>query len=263
MFRIGLMGLGAIGEQVAAAIAAGVLPEVKIASALVRRPRSEKSAFLVTNDPDAFFEVEVDAFVEGAGHQAVRDHAERALKLADMMVTSVGALTDDALRERLIATAKANGHRLILPSAGIGALDTLSAAAIGGLDEVVMTVRKQPSAWFGTEAEKMVDLNALTAPFTVYEGPVREGARRYPQNVNISAAVALAGAGLDKTHLKIVADPTITTHVIEVRARGAFGSFTFVEDILPTESNPKTGMIVGMAIVKAVRQLSSPLVIGL
>ena len=77
------------------------------------------------------------------------------------------------------------------------------------------------------------------------------------------AAGELAGAGLDKTHLIIVADPTITTHVIEVRARGAFGSFTFVEDILPTESNPKTGMIVGMAVVKAVRQLSSPLVIGL
>jgi aspartate dehydrogenase len=263
MFRIGLMGLGAIGEQVAAAIAAGVLPDVEIASALVRKPREAKSEFLVTNDPEVFFKAKVDAFVEGAGHQAIRDYAERALRQADMLVTSVGALTDDALRERLIATAKAHGHRLILPSAGIGALDTLSGAAIGGLDEVVMTVRKQPSAWLGTEAEGMVDLKTLKAPFTVYEGPVRDGARRYPQNVNISAAVALAGAGLDKTHLKIVADPTITTHVIEVRARGAFGSFTFVEDILPTESNPKTGRIVGMAVVKAVRQLASPLVIGL
>jgi aspartate dehydrogenase len=263
MFRIGLMGLGAIGEQVAAAIEGGVLPDVRIAAALVRRKRDGSSPFLVTNDADAFFAVDVDAVVEGAGHQAVRDHAERALKRSDLLVTSVGALTDDGLRERLIATAKAHGHRLILPSAGIGALDTLSAAAIGGLDEVVMTVRKQPSAWFGTEAEQLVDLNALKEPALVYDGPVRDGARRYPQNVNISAAVALAGAGLDRTHLKIYADPTITTHVIEVRARGAFGSFTFVEDIAPTESNPKTGKIVGMAVVKAVRQLSSPLVIGL
>src|SRR6185436_16840351 len=164
MFRIGLMGLGAIGEQVAEAIASGVLPDVEIAAALVRRQRDGKSPFLVTNDADAFFAVEVDAVVEGAGHQAVRDHAERALKRSDLLVTSVGALTDDALRERLIATAKAHGHRLILPSAGIGALDTLSGAAIGGLDEVVMTVRKQPAAWFGTEAEKLVDLNALTEP---------------------------------------------------------------------------------------------------
>jgi aspartate dehydrogenase len=263
MFRIGLMGLGAIGEQVAAAIASGVLPDVKIVSALVRKPRTEKHDFLVTNDPDAYFKVEVDAYVEGAGHSAVQAHAERALRKADMMITSVGALTDDALRERLISTAKANGHRLILPSAGIGALDILSGAAIGGLDEVVMTVRKQPEAWLGTEAEGMVDLMTLKEPFVAYEGPARDGARRYPRNVNISAAVSLAGAGLDKTHLIIVADPTITTHVIEVRARGAFGSFTFVEDILPTESNPKTGMIVGMAVVKAVRQLSSPLVIGL
>jgi aspartate dehydrogenase len=263
MFRIGLMGLGAIGEQVAEAIAGGALADVEIAAALVRRRRDGTSKFLVTNDADEFFEVKVDAVVEGAGHQAVRDHAERALKRSDLLVTSVGALTDDELRERLIATAKAHGHRLILPSAGIGALDTLSAAAVGGLDEVVMTVRKQPSAWFGTEAEKLVDLHALKEPALVYDGPVRDGARRYPQNVNISAAVALAGAGLDRTHLKIYADPTITTHVIEVRARGAFGSFTFVEDIAPTESNPKTGKIVGMAVVKAVRQLASPLVIGL
>jgi len=263
MFRIGLIGLGAIGDVVAAAIAAKVLPDVEIAAGLVRTARSGPSPFLVTNDPDAFFDVKVDAVIEGAGHEAIRSHAERALKRSDLLVTSVGALTDDALRERLIATARDNGHRLILPSAGIGALDILSAAAIGGLDEVVMIVRKQPSAWLDTEAEKLVDLHNLKEPAIVYDGPAREGARRYPRNVNISAAVSLAGIGLDRTRLQIVADPTITTHVIEVRARGAFGSYTFVEDLLPTVSNPKTGMVVGMAIVKAVRQLSSPFVIGL
>ncbi len=98
MFRIGLMGLGAIGEQVAAAIESGVLPDVKIVSVLVRKPRTERHDFLVTNDPDAYFKVGVDAYVEGAGHSAVQAHAERALKKADMMITSVGALTDDALR---------------------------------------------------------------------------------------------------------------------------------------------------------------------
>ena len=126
---------------------------------------------------------------------------------ADLLVTSVGAFTDDALFDRLLAAAKANGRRLILPSAGIGALDILSGTAVGGLDSVTVTVRKDPSAWKGTIAETLCDLDALTEPKTVFDGPVREGARLYPQNVNISAAAAIAGIGLDRTRVVIVADP--------------------------------------------------------
>jgi aspartate dehydrogenase len=91
---------------------------------------------------------------------------------------------------------------------------------------------------------------------------VREGARRYPQNVNISAAAALAGIGLDRTRVVIVADPGISTHVVEIEAEGAFGSFRFREDVVPTESNPKTGRLVAMAVIKSLRQLASRLVVG-
>lgn len=263
MFRLGLIGLGAIGHEVAKAIDGGLLPGVALEAILVRRPRPDADPIVMT-DPDRFFVRRFDAVVEGAGHQAVRDHGEHALRNgADLLVTSVGALADDALRERLIEAARRSGKRLILPSAGIGALDILSGAAIGGLDEVTIVVRKQPEAWLGTEAESRVDLMKLTAPEMLYDGPVRDGARRYPQNVNISAATALAGIGLDRTRLQIIADPGIATHVVEIHARGAFGRFDFVEDVLPTEDNPKTGKIVAMAVIKAVRQLSGPLVIGL
>ena len=53
----------------------------------------------------------------------------------------------------------------------------------------------------------------------------------------------------------IVADPGISTHIVEIAARGRFGSFTFREDVIPTESNPKTGRLVAMAVIKTVRQL--------
>jgi aspartate dehydrogenase len=149
----------------------------------------------------------------------VRAHGQRVLEGgADFLVTSVGAFTDTTLFDRLLAAARANGRRLILPSAGIGALDILSSAAVGGLDSVTVTVRKDPSAWKGTVAETLVDLDALTAPHTVFDGPVREGARLYPQNVNISAAAAIAGIGLDRTRVVIVADPTIRTHIVELEA---------------------------------------------
>jgi aspartate dehydrogenase len=254
--RLGLIGYGAIGKHVEAA----GLEHIELASVLVKRPRNDR---LLTHEPDRFFAHKLDAVVECAGHEAVRTHGLRVLESgADFLVTSVGAFTDTALFDRLLAAARSNGRRLILPSAGIGALDILSSAAVGGLDSVTVTVRKDPSAWKGTVAEKLVDLDSLKAPHTVFDGPVREGARLYPQNVNISAAAALAGLGLDKTRVVIVADPTIGTHIVELEAKGAFGRFTFMEDVAVSEENRKTGKLVAMAIVKSVRQLASTLVVA-
>jgi aspartate dehydrogenase len=262
--RLGMIGHGAIGCEVVAAWRRGDLGQgAQLVAILVRRPRAEESSVLITGDAERFFDQRVDVVLECAGHEAVRAHGIRCLEAgADLVLTSIGALVDDALRKALEDAAAANARRLILPSAGIGALDVLSAAAVGGLDRVVMTVRKDPSAWHGTAAADLCDLAALRAPLVIYDGPVREGARRYPQNVNIAAAVALAGIGLDRTRLTIVADPTIRTHVVEIAASGAFGSFRFVEDVEPTADNPKTGKLVAMAMIKTIRQLAAPVAIG-
>ena len=262
--RLGLVGYGAIGREVVAAWERGDLGQgVTLAAVLVRRRRRPEHRPLVTDDVDRFLAHHLDVVLECAGHEAVREHGERCLAHgADLVLTSIGALVDDGLRARLERAAAAGGRRLILASAGIGALDILSAAAVGGLDRVAMTVRKDPSAWYGTAAEGLCDLATLEAPVVIYDGPVRAGAGRYPQNVNIAAAVALAGLGLDRTHLTIVADPTIRTHVVEIEAEGAFGSFRFVEDVAPTADNPKTGKLVAMAVIKTIRQLAAPVVIG-
>lgn len=261
--RVGIVGFGAIGRPLWRAIAAGQAGDAVCPAVLVQRMRAEEGAPL-TADPEVFFGEGLDLVVECAGHGAVRAWGARALdEGADLMVTAIGALTDDALFANLQAAARAARRRVILPSAGIGALDMLGAAAVGGLDRVRVTVRKDPGSWIGTEAEKLCDLNGLSEAFTLYEGPVREGARRYPGNVNISAAAALTGIGLDRTELRIIADPAIETHVVELEAEGAFGRFRFVEDVLPTDENRKTGRIVGMALIKTVRQMSSPVVCGL
>lgn len=262
--RLGVIGYGAIGRAVVEAGVQGALgPRIEVGAVLVRRPRQGGDGVPVTDDLDAFLAARPDVVLECAGHRAVRDHGARCLEGgADLVLTSVGALTDARLYDALEAAAASAGKRVIIASAGIGALDILAGAAGGGLDRVAMTVRKDPSAWYGTEAQDLCDLAALEAPFELYRGPVREGARRYPQNVNIAAAVALAGIGLDRTELAIVADPTIATHVVEIEAEGAFGRFRFVEDVLPTEANPKTGRLVAMAVIKTVRQLGAPVVIG-
>lgn len=261
--KVGLIGLGAVSGPLAAQWRAGGFPEnVEFVGALVRRPRPN-AELPVALDVEAFLAFGPDYIVEGAGHSAVQTHVEPLLRAGkEVAVTSIGALIDDGLRSRLLTAAEAGGGRLILPSAGIGALDMLAGMAEGGLDSATVTVRKPPEAWLGTPGEKLVDLMSLKAPAVLFEGSVRDGAPEYPGNVNISAAAAFAGAGLEKTRLVIVADPTISTHVIDLEAEGAAGRLSFREDMRPSPENPKTGVIVAMALAKTIRQRAGRFQVG-
>lgn len=262
--RLGLIGYGAIGAALAQAFPPGNEDGIAVVAVLVRRPRAPQDGGppLVTT-LDALRAAAPDLVVECAGHEAVRAHVGPLLAGGtDVVLTSIGALTDDALREALAQRAAAGGSRLRIAAAGIGSLDMLAAAAVDGLEAVTVTVRKDPSAWHGTPAERRVDLDAVAMPTILFDGPVREGAALYPRNVNIAAAAALAGLGLDRTRLVIVVDPSITDHVVEIEAEGAFGRYAFHEAVRPSEENPKTGRIVAMALIKTVRQHAAPVVVG-
>ena len=265
MLRLGLLGGGAIGNDVIDMVDSQFSDRIKIPAVLVQRPRGRhcNKNSLITHKPAEFFSINYDTILEVAGHSAVKQFAEKILNSGtNLLVTSVGAFTDDTLYYNCIRQAENSGAKLVIPSAGIGALDTLSAAAVGGLDSVQMIIRKDPKAWYGTHAEQLFDLANLTQPTIIFEGNPREGATIYPQNVNISAAVSLAGLGLDKTKLTIIAATHLKTHICEIRAKGAFGSFSFREDLAVSESNPKTGKIVAMAVMKTIKQMVSPVTIG-
>src|SRR5438270_12433421 len=100
--RLGVIGYGAIAQHLVAALNAGNLEGVEISAVLVRRERPETSARVITNDVARFLAHRFDAVLECAGHQAVREHGERVLDSgADLIVTSVGAFTDDARLARM------------------------------------------------------------------------------------------------------------------------------------------------------------------
>src|SRR5260221_6559434 len=173
--RLGLIGHGAIAQHVIAVLDMGGLPGGAPPAVLVRRARPATAGPReITGDAARFLAHRFDAVLECAGHQAVRDHGERVIEAgADLLVTSVGAFTDDALLARIRGAAERAGRRLILPSAGIGALDILSGAATGGLDEVTVTVRKDPPSWAGTVAAPSHDLTRPPRPARPYDGHVR------------------------------------------------------------------------------------------
>ena len=264
--NIGLIGFGAINQDIYKYFLRNNNFNVNFKKILVRNFENyvKHDLSIITDSPEDFLNEKLDYVIECAGHESVFSFGEKVLKnKSNLMITSTGALTDDNLLNKLLLLSKKYNKKIIIPSAGIGAIDILSASSIGVLKEVNIVIRKNAEAWEGTIAEHQYDLKTYNNNLVLFSGTVREGAKLYPQNVNISATVALAGIGLDKTHLKIISDSSIETHVISINVKGDFGEFSFEENVIPSHENQKTGKIVSLAIIKTLKNLNSNLVIGL
>ncbi|MCK8784540.1 aspartate dehydrogenase [Roseomonas sp. NAR14] len=275
MRRLGLIGAGGMAETVLAALAAGLPAPIEHLAVLVP-PGMEESAHAllarhgaavaaersIHTDLTSLLDTEPQVVAECAGHGAVRAHGAEILGTGrDLVVISVGSLADDALRESLAEAARMGGARLVLPAGAVGGIDVLAAARLSGLDEVTYSGRKPPRAWRGTPAETLLDLDALTEPTVFYEGTAGEAARDYPQNANVAAAVALAGAGFARTRVRLVADPTVTRNVHEVTVRSGCADFTIRLEGRPSPANPKTSLTAGYSVARELLNRVSPIAI--
>ena len=90
--------------------------------------------------------------------------------------------------------------------------------------------------------------------------PVRRAAG-FPSNLNVSAAVSLAGIGPDRTMVRIVADPALTRNCHDITVEGEFGLLQVHIENIPSE-NPKTGRLTALSIIRSVRDAVDPVRIG-
>jgi aspartate dehydrogenase len=262
---VGLAGLGAVGRPVALRLAAG-MPGLHLAAVSVRdrdKAAARLAAAGIAVPLVALGELAASAnvVVEALPAAHFREVAEPALAAGRIFLPlSVGALLDHF---DWVERARATGGRIIVPTGALLGLDAVRAAAEGEIRSVTMITRKPPAALAGAPylAEHGISLAGLNAPRRVFAGTAREGARGFPANVNVAAALSLAGIGPDRTRLEIWADPTITrnTHRIEVDADAA--RFSMMIEGVPSE-NPRTGRIVPLSAIAALRGLVSELKVG-
>jgi aspartate dehydrogenase len=258
MLHVSMIGCGAIGVGVMELLKSDpqvvfdvvIVPENKIDSATpVVHSLAPRARIATRLDEQAG---RPDLLVECAGHEAIEEHILPALERGiPCMVVSVGALSTPGLAERLEEAARRGGTQVQLLSGAIGAIDALSAARIGGLDAVVYTGRKPPHAWKGTPAEERFALDALAEATVIFEGTARDAARLYPKNANVAATLSLAGLGMDRTQVRLIADPAVTENVHHVEARGAFGGFELTMRGKPLAANPKTSALTVFSVVRA------------
>lgn len=264
--RVGIAGLGTIGTAVARRLTAGLegMALAAVASGEARKARARLDA--LGSDAPVVTPEELagccDIIVECAPTAAFMSIAGPAMDAGRQMVTvSAAALIEHM---EIVERARASGGRIIMATGALLGLDAVRAAALGEIASVTMITRKPPKSLKGAPHLDVigVDMDAVREPTLLFDGSARDGARGFPANVNVAAALALAGIGPDRTRLQIWADPTLqrNTHTIVVDADSA--RFEMKIENVPSPEKPGTGRITALSMIAALEGLASPLKIG-
>lgn len=264
--RVAIAGFGAIGRVVAQHLDRGIAGLRLAAVSAHDTARAELViagfAHPVPVVPLARLGEAAEIVVECAPAAVLRELAEPALERGrTLLVLSCGALLDNF---DLVDLARRAGGRILVPSGALLGLDAVQAAAKGAVSRIHMITRKPPKGLAG--APYLIDhgiaVEGIGEAKRVFSGTAREAAKGFPANVNVAAALALAGIGPERTTIEIWADPEVTrnTHRIEVEADAA--RFTLAIEGVPTAENPRTGRLTALSVVALLEKLSSPLRIG-
>ena len=263
---VAIAGFGAIGRVVGKALDAG-LPGLELVAVSARdaaRAEAKMRGFARRVPVLALAELGAAAeiVVECAPAALLPEIAEPALRRGRTLVAvSVGALLENA---HLIELAAENDAQIIVPTGALIGLDAVTAAAEGEITALRMVTRKPVRSLEGAPylVEHGIDLAGLDAPLRVFEGTAREAAKGFPANLNVAAALGLAGIGVDRTTLEIWADPGIERNIHEIEVVADSARFTMRIENVPSAENPRTGKITALSVIAALRKLQSPLRIG-
>lgn len=200
MASVAFLGLGKIGRA--------VLEEAKRLGceiAYVLDPfLKEANGLPVVEAP-----VAADLVVECATADALKQHFDAIIAQSDLLVFSLTAFSDAAFADRAREAAEKAGHHIYFPHGAILGLDGIWDGREIITDVSIETV-KSPASLGLTLTERTV----------VYEGSTRQACAAFPRNVNVHAAVALAGIGFDRTVSRIVADPAVKTNTHHITVEG-------------------------------------------
>lgn len=241
MKKIGIIGCGAIGTIISGAVEKGLVKCDEIILYdynMAKAENLEKSLHVpvtVVKSLEEMIELEPVVIVEAASQQAVRDYITRILaENIELIVMSVGALLD----------LNVKSNKIYIPSGAIGGLDAISSAALTGIDEVILTTRKNPRA---------LDIDNLEEKL-VYEGTAEEAVKLFPRGMNVAATLALT-AQSEKVNVRVISDPKVNRNVHEIKIRWKLGDMLlkFAND--PHPENPKTSALAAWSAINLVKEI--------
>ena len=265
MRTVAIAGLGAIGLPVAQALDRGMEGLRLVAVSARDRTRAAAAVADFAHVPavvDLPVLAEADIVLEAAPAAVFEDVALPAIIAGRVLVAcSAGALLP---RMHLIEEARRTGARVVVPTGALLGLDAVRAAAEGPVASVTIETRKPPGGLEGAPylVQRGLALGGLAAPLLVFEGNALDAAAGFPANVNVAAALALAGIGPERTRVEIWADPGVTRNTHTVRVDSDAARLTMLVENVPSEANPRTGKLTALSVLACLRGLSSTLRVG-
>ena len=262
---VAIAGYGSIGRSVARALRAGI-PGLSLAAIATRRPDAVQAAV----DADGLgaavvgldeLHLVADLVVECTAGALLPRIARPMLEAGkEIIVLSAGALL---LNPDLIDTAERHGGRITVPTGALLGLDVVGAAALADRCDITIQSAKPPQAFAGAPYfdHHDVDLDQITEPTKLFAGSPLEAAPEFPANLNVSAALALAGVGADRTRAEVWADPSLDTnqHVVTIDSDAVRVQMKI--NNIPGD-NPKTGRITALSVINLLRKRHASLVVG-
>jgi aspartate dehydrogenase len=265
--KVGIVGIGSIGGTVAKELDSGKIPGIELV-ALSARNRDQLETFSKTLSRPvdlgslSTWVAGCDLVIEASGAVTVDEIVRTSISNGkDVMILSVGALIEN---ERLMQLAEEANKRIHIPSGAIAGLDGIKAAALSEIQEIKIVNRKPPSALRGSPGAEgaPVNLDSLTKPYTLFSGTVAEGYRLFPANVNVAVAVSLAGIGVEKTKMEVVADPDISVNIHEIMLNSSIGRMHLYIEGKASDKNPRTSASTPFSVLSYLKQMVSTIRVG-
>ena len=262
---VAIGGLGAIGLAVARALDRGIdgLRLIAVSARDQDRARANVADFAAPPEVlDLPALASADIVVEAAPAAVFEQIAVPAIEAGRIFVpSSVGALLP---RMHLVERARATGARIVVPTGALLGLDAVRACAEGNVESITIESRKPPRGLVGAPylEQHNIDVLAINAPTVVFEGNAFDAAAGFPANVNVAAALALAGIGPQRTTVRIWADPGVDRNIHTIRVESDAARLTMTVENVPSEANPRTGKLTPLSVLACLRGLIATLKVG-
>lgn len=264
MKTIAIAGLGALGQAVAKGIGQGKgiagmqLTAVSVRDPAVARHRLENLLPLPHWVPLPAIGDAADIIVECAGAQVLHQIAAPVLEAGkQLVVLSTGALLASP---ELLALWERYRHQIHIPSGAIGALDAVAAMAEGEIRSARLITRKPPAALRGVAwlEEQGIVPEQVRQPTRVFSGSACEAVRCFPANLNVAAALSLAGIGPSRTMVELWIDPAVqgNHHTIEIDADS--GTMCFSMQAVAS-ANPGSSSLAAQSVLSLLRRMAGPM----
>ncbi len=269
--KISIIGCGAIGSELAQHVDSNMAKNVTLLSILDIRPENAEAlksklsnnSPLLFNDFDDFVKSEsfkeVELVIEAASQNAITSYLNQLISFKkDVLVMSVGAFANSAFFSEVSRNVESNDINIYVPSGAIAGIDALKSVK-NSVSYVTLTTTKNPNSLKDSPFFKNNNftVDSIKKRTLIFEGSAIEAVQNFPANVNVAALLGLAGIGIEKTKVNVIADPSIRINKHEIKVIGKFGELIVRVKNIPSSTNPKTSYLAILSVIECLRSITT------